>query len=485
MAHLETLKKRAQNEGFTFEAVKDSTGVKGISLSFGADHYFVLNNDWDEFDGFIHEIFSHKHEKICFDMRDVLKLGCNFKRYCDVIDVSVMAGEENLYKAVNKHIKDADVVEYLAGRHEYNSHIKACKTAKINLDEHSLIDIIPSKVVISFYRLRNWMVNTLVKKFDSEQFRSFGYDRARVLYLMEENSVHVDPDNIDLDAGMTTHDLAFIQHIRDKMSGSYVYNKFIPQRTKTGRVHTAKGSFKCMNIPRNHVRQSIVSRFDGGKIATFDFNAADYRCIVASVDDENLNAYYEGCDDFHDRTVEYIFGDNEFHDTSGIRRRVLKTITYTRLYGGSLKNLPKTTGLSSEKVGVLVEKLNELFAPIVFFREKMYSESMNQGYVITPDDMKIDLNGSEHPGKVLALYAQTCTSDVFMDSIVSLHDFLQDKKSVMLFTVHDELVIDMHPDEMEYLDEMRDIMELGSARLFGMRLKVKVKSGLNYWDQND
>jgi DNA polymerase-1 len=298
---------------------------------------------------------------------------------------------------------------------------------------------------------------------------------------MEGHGIKVDLKpaiNGTMTSGMTS----YMAHLQDKEDGGFVKAGFHPQRSKTGRVQVAKGSFKCMNIPKTSVRRSIVSRFDDGKIAILDFNAADYRCIVAAVGDTDLSRQYEGVDDFHTKTAEAIFGDDaRFRD---VRRKVVKSTTYMSLYGGSVKNVAKATGLAPSVIDLLLGKMS-FMEPIHRFRDELHRTSIKQGYVTTPTGMRIPLDGSEHPGKVLALYAQTCTNDAFMDGLVNVHDFLTDKKSRVLFTVHDELVIDVAPSEEQYLGNIKDTMELGSAKLFGMRLKVKLSTGINYWDQNN
>jgi len=198
-----------------------------------------------------------------------------------------------------------------------------------------------------------------------------------------------------------------------------------------------------MNIPKSSIRRSIVSRYHSGLIATLDLNAADYRCIVSAVDDETLTTLYEDCDDFHTRTVEAVFGDGRCTD---VRRRVIKNITYISMYGGQDRS-----GLSKKQYDALMSKLS-FMGPIHSFRDTLYEASMAAGHVTTPGGIVIPLDGSEHKGKVLALYAQTCTNEAFMGGLINVHSFLEDKRSKELFTVHDELVIDVHPDEMQHLE---------------------------------
>jgi DNA polymerase I-like protein with 3'-5' exonuclease and polymerase domains len=90
---------------------------------------------------------------------------------------------------------------------------------------------------------------------------------------------------------------------------------------------------------------------------------------------------------------------------------------------------------------------------------------------VSPDD---------HAGKILGLYAQTYSSYVFERAFESVHFFLRNTKSCIIFPVHDELVIDMHPDDFELADKIRDIMQSSA----GGGWKIKVRKGKSYSEQN-
>jgi len=482
---MENIKKRAERSGFIFDMIFKRDKVDAISISFCEDngdltHFFVVNDDDELFDSFLKEIFSHNHEKVCFDMRVLLRADLHFKNFCDVIDMSLVTGAENdtLFKVANKKLADEDISKYIDKRQRFQSHINACKTAKIDLNDHSLVDLIPSNLLVSICRIKNEMLFLLKKKHDTTFFREVEYMRAKTLFEIECNGIKVDTTLSFKDP--TQPQKKYIDHLNGKVDDSgFVYAKFIPEKSKTGRVQTARGSFQCMNINKSEVRRTIISRFEDGYIASVDLNAADYRCVVSAVNDDHLSSLYSNSDDFHDRTVELVFGeDKSFHD---IRRKVVKYITYFFMYGGTIKNIAKSTGLAPSKIEKLIKKMS-FMDPIEHFKKELFEKSKSDGFVTTFSGTKIDLDGSEHSGKVMALYAQSCTNDVFMDAVINVHESLKDKRSVILFPVHDEIVMDVSPEELELLADVIETMELGSAKLFGTPMKAKLSLGKNYWE---
>jgi len=478
---LDDLKERAAGSGFVFEAIKDDTGVKGISLSFhqgtGLDHFYVLNDDYEKFRSFITDVFSHSHMKVCFDIRDVISLGIELKGYCDVMAVSTMMAEENHVRAVNSVIKECDIEEFERSRKRLSSHVKACKTAKIDLSKHSLIDVVPSKLMMSLYRLKNemtWELYGKLPEHELDRFKNVIYGRLASLFKIEKSRVSVNPvDYVEGEVG----DRRFIEDLKRRSYDGFVDVRYGTVFKKTGRVHPKKSFWNCMNIPNTYVRRSIVSGWDGGVIARMDLNAADYRCIMASTDDEELNMLYSEDMDFHDRTAELLFGLGRSNQT---RRRVVKDITYMMLYGGSDEVLMKKTGLSREMLEGTLKRLDEYVAPLVEFKEMLFEKSMVAGYVENPAGLRMKLAGDEHMGKVLAWYAQSCANEVFFDGVAAVLRELE--SSLALFTVHDELVIDVHPDEISKLNELKEAMELGSSALFGVRMRSSLDVGPNYWE---
>jgi DNA polymerase I-like protein with 3'-5' exonuclease and polymerase domains len=64
-----------------------------------------------------------------------------------------------------------------------------------------------------------------------------------------------------------------------------------------------------------------------------------------------------------------------------------------------------------------------------------------------------------------------------MKAFVAAEKILRQLKSKMIFTVHDELVVDMHPDEFSFVQKIKEAMENAVG---GISLSVGVNSGDDY-----
>lgn len=470
-----------------FEAIKDENGVQGLSLSFDVDgkleHHYIVDDSpgFEELVG----LLLKKPDKVCWDARNWRLLGQEYnEKFCDIIDVSFYYKEDSLIRAANSNLTDSEVEKLSASRRELSSHIRACRTAKIKLKDYPLQDVVPRKTLANYYELRNNALKALWDKISDEWKEDFTYNvypKVAAYYDIEKGGIFVNA-NIEFEdsAGNNRFISDIIRRVNNEYNAGVVYTGFnLTHTTRTGRVHPLKNSFGCMNIPKTTVRRAVMSSKDGGLIASIDMNAADYRCIVATINNKYINSIYDGCDDFHDRTVEYIFGKG---NSTKVRRDTIKRITYTAIYGGSIEKLATQTGLSEGRVKLVLEKLKAISEPITEFSKELFDKSKRDGFVTDMLGKQITLKGNEHQGQILALFAQTCCSIVFMDGVVELHRFLKGTASRLLFTVHDEVVLDIDRDDVHLVEEMKDKLELGASRTLGASLKAEAKIGPNYWD---
>lgn len=476
-----TLKTRTLRDGFVIDVLMKNGEIDAISLSLHEDdgsveHFFIPDADV----GFLQELMETSGEVTCFDMRCLLDVGIDISG-TNVVDVSLLFGAERLTALSNSMLSKEEVDEFAIQRRKFQSHIRACKTAKIDVEENSLVDIVPNSVLMSYFRLRNEMTWELRKKASLDtvlRFESVLRPRAEAMVAIERNGIKVNTDVCVNDPA----DVSFIEGLKSRVDeDGYVYTRFVVDALKTGRIKVARGYFNCMNIPKTPVRRSIVSRFHGGKIASLDMNAADFRCIVVATDDVDLMSLYRDCDDFHARTVETVFCNDDYMD---IRRPIVKQVTHLTNYGATFDRLLRATKLAPNMLENLLKKMEFLTKPVDQFRKKLFEESMRLGSVVTPLGTEVKLRGDEHPGKVLALFAQSSCNDVFMDGVISAVSDMS--ASVLpLFTVHDEFVLDVMSGHENELRDLKRDFESGTSFAFGIPFVAKVTVGRNYWDQED
>jgi DNA polymerase I-like protein with 3'-5' exonuclease and polymerase domains len=480
---LEPVIENARGKDVVLSTFKDRSGTNGLAILVGADFYFVVNAD----PGFVGNLYQAAGRIVCYDARELL----TFARTDRVIyDVKLLyGGESRLFQLAKEHLDDATASEAVDLDRKYKAHIKACQTAQMDMDRHSLLKLLPSRFVQSLCKIRARVTSLLFEK--CLRYGSAGlqvYERetwpfAKALYCIEDNGIRVDQDFVreQLKLDRPAHESKFFRHMAQSQDG-YVRTRFNPCGGKTGRIKVEDG-FNCMGIPHGDVRNAIVSRHgEHGQIVAFDYNAIDYRSIVAAVPDEAFRKLYEGCEDFHARTTSFLFGDQ----VTPLRRNVVKFLSYVYIYGGSEETLAERTGLSIEKVREAMPILDHKMRPIADFRRDLSVQARKDGFVTLPFGRKIPIDSEDHDGKIIGLFAQGFSSYVFQLALVAVQEWMGynfPRESKLIFTVHDELVMDHHTVADPKLPMI--VKELLENAVEGHVFRVNVKKGRTYGEATD
>lgn len=462
------------------EPLRGRGGLRGLAICSGDDRFLVRRDDWG--DGFLRELLTCTEEPIsCFDVRRIIDMPLPERPVHDVR--LVWGGDRTLLAVMREAMPDAELTRRLIGLEQrVTAHSRAARTAHVDAGPEQFL---PPELLEDWTTTRAACIHAL----DTAATLSSGSpgimlgeveDRwpfIRALREVELAGIHVDIDFVKekLRQGSNTPDLKALRSLEGLYRDGFVTSLFNPVGGKTGRVRL-EGGFNCMGIPKEgFARSALTSRHPGGLIYTFDYNAIDYRCIVASIGGE-FAELYRGYDDFHFRTASFLFPPEQI---GRIHRDTIKFVSYVYIYGGSDETLSERTGLTVPQVRRLLELLDQHIGPIKRFREGLHNLSRRQGYITLPNGKEMyttEADGSPmHDGKVIGLYAQTYSSVVFEAAFVRVHRLLSGTRSNIIFSVHDELVIDMHPDDIEHglPGYVREAMQ-------EQDFVVKIKKGRSY-----
>lgn len=371
----------------------------------------------------------------------------------------------------------------------FGAHANAVVQAQMHIDSIPLRQLIPDDVRQEYMSTRLQAIGELYHKAGYEEHEKY----RKQVKPVSDDLLHVESSKIKVDVpymeqmvkrkDLAVHETKFFADTLKNQKDGFVKTKISPVGARTWRLRV-EGGFGCMMVPHGVCRKAIVSRWEGGVIATLDFNAIDYRCLIKATDDPGLNEFYSDtlengfkrpCKDFHARTAS-IFGEV----TPDLRTQT-KKMTYTGIYGGSMQTLQKQTLLPLEVLHPRVAKLEELFAPIIAFRKRLSEEARNAGYLTNPGGQRVLVEKNDHDGKIVGLFGQSYSSYIFNKA---LHHVLEVQwakaaQSKVIFPVHDELVLDLHPDEKDQAPGYVQQME----RVTGFVVKAKV--GKSYGEATD
>ncbi len=274
----------------------------------------------------------------------------------------------------------------------------------------------------------------------------------------------------------------------DKLDGTYVSK--LPQLVdEHGRIHTrfnqtvaATGRLSSsdpnlQNIPiRSPLGREIRKGFvpgPGYRFVGADYSQIELRILAHLSGDEAFVEAFRADRDIHRETAARIFGVETGRVTPAMREQA-KTINFATIYGQGPVALARQLGISREEARRFIDQYFERFSGVASYLESMKEMARSQGYVETIVGRRryIPEIRSKNPG-VRGYGERTATNspiqgsaaDLIKLSMIRLDARLGDTGARLLLQVHDELLLEVPPDEIDAVtglvrEEMEGAIEL-------------------------
>ena len=275
---------------------------------------------------------------------------------------------------------------------------------------------------------------------------------------------------------------------------------------KTGRVHTnyaqavavtgrlASNDPNLQNIPvrteeGRRIREAFVPA-KGYRLVSADYSQIELRIMAHIAEDENLLAAFRAGKDIHQATAAEIFAV-PLDQVSSEQRRYAKVINFGLIYGMSAYGLASNLKIERAAAQKYIATYFERYPGVAQYMERTREEARANGYVETvfgrrlwlPD---IKANGPRRQGAERAAInapMQGTAADLIKLAMVAVQNWLEREKlkTKMLLQVHDELVFEAPPDELEHLKSSLPNL-MGSIAKLKVPLIVSIGVGDN-WEE--
>lgn len=244
---------------------------------------------------------------------------------------------------------------------------------------------------------------------------------------------------------------------------------FSNKRTITGRI-TSRDVYNPQNLDKKtDERKNIISRFENGNILVFDYISFETKiALYLSEDKEFIEEYYN--DDLHYETAYVLYG---IEDISFEQREFAKILNHSLLYGAGDETLLSKLSAEFKNPEEQLYKIKILLKPIIDKSEEIKEFYRTHGYIINPWGSII------RSDKIYASfnhYIQSYASEIMVDKLFEIKNFLKPFNTQFLFQVHDSLVFDLHPSEHFLIEKLSDILKYHKNMLFGVSYSI----GTNY-----
>lgn len=263
----------------------------------------------------------------------------------------------------------------------------------------------------------------------------------------------------------------------------------------TGRIHTTYNQTvastgrlsstdpNLQNIPirtemGKEIRRAFIPQEKGNLIFSADYSQVELRIMAYICGDEKMiNGFKDGMD-IHSATASVLF-EKSIDDVTSDDRRIAKTVNFGIMYGLGSFGLSQRISISRKEAKEIIDNYFEKYSGIKKYMDVTVETCREKGYAETLCGRRRyfpDINASNHNLRTAAergainMPIQGTASDMLKIAMIAIRKDLIEKslKSKMMLQVHDELVFEAYPNEIDTLKDivinrMQNAMSLGEV----------------------
>ena len=270
-----------------------------------------------------------------------------------------------------------------------------------------------------------------------------------------------------------------------------IHGKFNQTITATGRISSTEPNLQ--NIPirmelGRQIRKVFIPK-EGCVFLDADYSQIELRIMAHMSKDEKLIEAYNMAEDIHRITASQVFGV-PFDEVTDLQRRNAKAVNFGIIYGISSFGLSQDLSISRKEASDYIEQYFKTYPKIKGYIDSMVEDAKKTGYSLTMFNRRRpipELKSSNFMqrsfGERVAMNApiQGTAADIIKLAMIRIYDALKKGgyKSKLLLQIHDELLVETYPDEIE---DVKKIIEDGmkNAVKLSVPLEIDMKQGNNW-----
>ncbi|MFK8101630.1 MAG: DNA polymerase I [Saprospiraceae bacterium] len=263
-----------------------------------------------------------------------------------------------------------------------------------------------------------------------------------------------------------------------KLKSTYVDSLPRMLNPKTGRIHSSfnqalaatgrlsSNNPNLQNIPirtaeGRRVRKAFVPENEDYILLAADYSQIELRLIAEISGDEAMLQAFKDGKDIHRATAANVY-DVPFEEVTPDQRRNAKTVNFSIIYGAGSTNLSQQLKIKRAEAKKLIEQYFNKYQGLKSYMEKTVEFARENGYVKTLLGRRRYLRDINSGNSLIRSNAeriavntpiQGTAADMIKIAMINIHQMLKEGgyRSKMILQVHDELVFDVHLDELEVL----------------------------------
>lgn len=266
-----------------------------------------------------------------------------------------------------------------------------------------------------------------------------------------------------------------------------IHTSFNQTVTATGRISSTNPNLQ--NIPirtddGREIRRAFIPD-PGDLMMSADYSQIELRLIAdLSGDKDMIEAFLSG-DDIHRITASKVY-KKPLAEVTDDERRHAKTANFGIIYGISAFGLSERLGIARPDAKKLIDGYFETYPHVREYLDKAVFEARERGYVTTRMGRRRYLPDINSRNAVVRGYAernavnapiQGSAADIIKVAMVKIYAEMQRRsmRSRMIMQVHDELIFNVVPDELE---QLKSIVIEGMEGAYAGAVPLEVAAGV-------
>lgn len=270
-----------------------------------------------------------------------------------------------------------------------------------------------------------------------------------------------------------------------------IHTSFNQTVASTGRLSSSDPNLQNIPIRRElgrDIRRGFIPRPEW-KFMAVDYSQIELRLLAHLSRDTNFVSAFQAGGDIHRQTAAIIFDVSLDAVTADMRGRA-KTINFATIYGQGPHALSRQLGIAHAEAKEFITRYFERFVGVKRYLDSMVEFAREHGYVQTifgrrryiPELRERNFNMRAFGERTAANSPiQGSAADLIKIAMIRIDYALRERgfASKMLLQVHDELVFEVAPGELDALREVV-VHEMEHAAALSVPLVVDVGVGDNW-----
>ena len=247
-----------------------------------------------------------------------------------------------------------------------------------------------------------------------------------------------------------------------------VHSSFNQTMTATGRLSTSNPNFQ--NIPirtedGKEVRKAIKAQSDDYKILSADYSQIELRVMAHLSKDEALTKALNDGEDIHTFTAKNVFNVKEDQDILPEMRRIAKIVNFGIMYGAGSFRLSQELGIpfaeSKKIIDVYFDKYKGIKqymedTKLLVKKDKSVQTLLGRKRAVWDSDSQNQVRRDAAERMAINMPIQGTAAEMIKLAMIRIDKDLKENnlKSKLILQIHDELLLEVHNNEIDYVTEM-------------------------------